>query len=188
MVDGERETHLVADDTVPCPSALKRSLVTFGCSQARPRQDVAHTHGLTAIRCRDSISGTAIRFLANHVELAALPADAREHAIAVPVLSRCYVDIPTDPANRTIEEEEFMTDTQEFYEAWKREHVAEGRAQGLAKGLVVIYEIRLGMMPPELKSIVEATTDEATLLAWLRLVETSPAETFSAAVLASRPG
>jgi hypothetical protein len=52
----------------------------------------------------------------------------------------------------------------------------------------VIYEIRLGMMPPELKSIVEATTDEATLLAWLRLVETSSVETFAATVLASRAG
>jgi hypothetical protein len=138
------------------------------------------------------------------VELAALPADAREHAIAVPVLSRCYVDIPTDPANRTIEEEEFMTDTQEFYEEWKRERVAEGRAQGLvegrvegraegaagafAKSLAVVYEIHFGAMPPELKVAIEATEDEATLLGWLRLAETGSAEAFAATVLGSRGG
>ena len=69
------------------------------------------------------------------VELAALPEEAREHAIALPVLSRCFVDIPTDPAKRTIEEEEFMTDTQEFYENWKREQIAQGRVEGRAEGL-----------------------------------------------------
>jgi flagellar biosynthesis/type III secretory pathway protein FliH len=119
------------------------------------------------------------------------------------VLSRCYVDIPTDPAKRTIEEEEFMTDTQEFYEEWKREQAAEGLARGLAKGraeglaegaealskgLDVIYRIRFGTMPPELRTVVETTKDPATLLAWLQLVETGSAETFAATVLASRAG
>ena len=95
-----------------------------------------------------------------------------------------------------------MTDTQEFYEAWKREHEALGRAEGLtkgraeglaegaealSKGLDVIYRIRFGAMPSELRSVVEATKDPATLLAWLQLVETSSAEAFAAAVLASRP-
>ncbi len=119
-------------------------------------------------------------------ELAALPVEARERALAKPVLLRCYLDIPKDPANRTKEDEEFMTDTQEIVEAWEREKEAKGAAQGLAKGLVVIYEIRSGAMPPELKAVIEATKEEATLLAWLRLVETSSAETFAATVLASR--
>jgi hypothetical protein len=124
------------------------------------------------------------------VELAALPDDAREHALAIPVLSRCFDDIPTDPAKRTIEEEDFVTESQEYYEKWKREHeaigMAKGLATGLAEGLRVIYEIRFGTMPPELKTVVEATKDPATLRAWLSLVETSPPEAFAAAVLASR--
>jgi hypothetical protein len=125
-------------------------------------------------------------------ELAALPDEARERAIAKPVLLRCYIDIPKDPANRTTEDEEFMMDTREIVEAWEREKEAvgraQGRAQGLAQGLVVIYEIHSGTMPPELKAVIEATEDEATLLAWLRLVETSSAEVFAATVLASRAG
>ena len=50
----------------------------------------------------------------------------------------------------------------------------------------MIYEIRFGAMSPELKAVVEGTKDAATLLAWLRLAETSSAETFAATVLASR--
>jgi hypothetical protein len=133
-------------------------------------------------------------------ELAALPIETREHAIAAPVLLRYRIEIKKDPATATNEDEEFMTDTQEIYEAWKRETrdegraeghekgLAEGAAQGLAQGLVVIYEIRFGAMPPALKTAVEATKEAATLLGWLRLVETTSAETFAATVLASRAG
>ena len=89
-----------------------------------------------------------------------------------------------------------MTDTQKIFEEWKRETRAEGRAEGLAEGaaqalaqgLVVVYEIRFGAMSPELKTAVEATKEAATLLEWLRLIETKSAETFAATVLASRAG
>jgi len=125
-------------------------------------------------------------------ELAALPVEARERAIAGPVLLRCHIEIPKDPANRTNEDEEFMSDTQDIFEAWQRENIAKGRAQGaaegLAQGLVVIYEIRFGTMPPARKTVIEATEEAATLLAWIRLVETSSAEAFAATVLASRAG
>ena len=125
-------------------------------------------------------------------ELAALPAETRERAIAEPVLLRYRIDIAKEPTTRTNEDEEFMTDTQEIFEAWKRETRAEGRAEGVAegvaKGLVEIYEIRFGTMPPELRTVVEGTEEEATLLAWLRLASTSSAETFAATVLAARAG
>lgn len=49
----------------------------------------------------------------------------------------------------------------------------------------MIYEIRFGTMPPALKTAVEATKEAATLLGWLRLVETTSAETFAATVHAS---
>jgi hypothetical protein len=125
-------------------------------------------------------------------ELAALPAETRERAIAGPVLLRYRIEIAKEPANRTTEDEEFMTSTQDIFDEWKRETAAvgraEGRAEGFAKSLVVVYEIHFGTMPPELKTVVEATKEEATLLAWLRLVETSSAEAFAATVLASRAG
>ena len=121
-------------------------------------------------------------------------------AIAEPVLLRYRIEIEKAPADRTNEDEEFMATTQEIFETWKRETkaealaegLAEGRAEGLAlglaKGLVAIYEIRFGAMPPELKAVVQGTEAEATLLGWYRLVETSTAENFAAAVLASRAG
>lgn len=127
-------------------------------------------------------------------ELAALPVAARERAIAGPVMLRYRLEIEKAPASRTSEDEEFMTSTQDVFEEWQRETAAagrargraEGRAEGLANGLVVIYEIRFGAMPSELKTLVEGTEAEATLLGWFRLVETSTAEAFATAVLASR--
>jgi flagellar biosynthesis/type III secretory pathway protein FliH len=97
---------------------------------------------------------------------------------------------------RTNEEEEFMTDTQDIFEAWKRETSEEaraeglekGRVEGLASGLVVIYEIRFGAMPAELRAIVETTNEAATLIGWLQLVETRSADVFAASVLKSRAG
>ncbi len=131
-------------------------------------------------------------------ELAALPAETRERAIAGPVLLRYRIEIAQGPANRTSEDEEFMTSTQDIFEAWKRETEAAGMEKGIEKGiergavkgiaatLVMIYEIHFGAMPPDVKAVIEATTDEATLFGWVRLVETSSAEAFTARVLASR--
>ena len=133
-------------------------------------------------------------------ELAALPVETRERAIAGPVLLRYRIEIAKEEAARTNEDEEFMTDTQKIFEEWKRETRAEGRAealaegraegaaQALAQGLVMIYEIRFGTMPPELKAAVEATKEAATLFDWFRLIETNSAETFAATVVASRAG
>jgi hypothetical protein len=131
-------------------------------------------------------------------ELAALPGETRERAIAEPVLLRYRIEIAKEPANRTNEDEEFMTSTQEIFEAWKRETEEKGIEKGMKKGiergaaealaatLVMIYEIHFGTMPPELKTVVEETEDKATLFAWVRLIETSSAEAFAATVLASR--
>ena len=133
-------------------------------------------------------AGTCLREAV--AELAALPVAARERAIVGPVMLRYRIEIEKAPASRTSEDEEFMTSTQDIFEEWQRETAAagraEGRAEGLANGLVVIYEIRFGAMPSELKTLVEGTEAEATLLGWFRLVETSTAEAFATAVLASR--
>jgi hypothetical protein len=133
-------------------------------------------------------------------ELATMPREARERAIAGPVLLRCRIDVPEDPASRTSEDEEFMTSTQEIFEAWEREKEAaglergleqgraEGRTEGLAEAVVMIYETHFGAMPAELKTIVETTEKAETLQSWLRLVESSSVETFATTVLASRAG
>src|SRR5690349_13514757 len=58
-------------------------------------------------------------------ELAALPPDAPERTLAMPVLLRYRLDVPSDPKQRTSEDEEFLMSTQDIVEAWKQEQRQE---------------------------------------------------------------
>jgi hypothetical protein len=64
-------------------------------------------------------------------ELQALPAEALERRLALPVLLRLRLTVPTDPAQRTSDDQEFLMNTQDIVEAWRREAVQEGLEQGL---------------------------------------------------------
>jgi hypothetical protein len=151
-------------------------------------------------RARDTLllrlMGSGVCLREALADLAAMPAETRERAIAGPVLLRCRIEIAKEPAGRTSEDEEFMMNTEDAYETWMRETREEGLKQGLERGaaeaiaatLVMIYEIHFGSMPAEVRAVVEATGDRATLLSWVRLVETGTAEAFAAAVLAARAG
>jgi DNA invertase Pin-like site-specific DNA recombinase len=68
-------------------------------------------------------------------ELMALPADAEERRIALPPLLRCRLAVPTDPAQQTSDDQEFLMDTQEIVETWRREAIQEGVKQGLEEGV-----------------------------------------------------
>jgi uncharacterized protein DUF4351 len=68
-------------------------------------------------------------------ELMALPADAEERRIALPSLLRCRLAVPTDPAQQTSDDQEFLMDTQEIVETWRREAIQEGVKQGLEEGV-----------------------------------------------------
>jgi hypothetical protein len=89
--------------------------------------------------------------------------------------------VPSDPAKQTTDDQEFLMDTQDIVETWRREAVQEGieqgreqsLKQGVAHSLVEVYEARFGAMPEDLRAVVEDTADEPTLVAWLRLVGTA---------------
>jgi flagellar biosynthesis/type III secretory pathway protein FliH len=98
--------------------------------------------------------------------------------------------------------EEFLMDTQDIVETWRREAVQEGVQtgpkqgleqgleqgvkQGVAHSLVEVYEARFGAMPEDLRAVVEDTDDEPTLVAWLRLAGTRGAGEIAAAIRAFR--
>lgn len=113
-------------------------------------------------------------------ELKALQAEAPERTLALPVLLRLRLEIPADPAKRTDDDQEFFMNTQDI--VWRREAIQEGFQQSL----IDIYEARFGAVPEELRAVIEATHDEPTLRAWLKLAGTRSADELAAAIRASR--
>jgi len=131
-------------------------------------------------------------------ELARLPADAPEREIAhLPVL-RLHRQIAVDPDPKTPEEREFLMRAQNILQEYIEEGrklgraegvaqgLAEGVARGVAQGVVALYEARFGAMPVSMRSKVEATTDDATLRAWLLVIGTGTAADAARAVSAKR--
>jgi hypothetical protein len=68
-------------------------------------------------------------------ELQALPAEAPERRLALPVLLRLRLTVPTDPAQQTSDDQEFLMNTQDIVETWRREAIQEGVKQGVQQGL-----------------------------------------------------
>jgi len=68
-------------------------------------------------------------------ELQALPADAPERTLALPVLLGLRLAVPTDPAMQTSHDQEFLMNTQDIVETWRREAVQEGVKQGVKQGV-----------------------------------------------------
>ena len=53
---------------------------------------------------------------------------------ALPALVRCRLTVPTDPAKQTSDDREFLMDTQDIVETWRREAIQEGIKEGLEHG------------------------------------------------------
>jgi flagellar biosynthesis/type III secretory pathway protein FliH len=143
-------------------------------------------------------------------ELQELPADQPERKLALPILINLRLAVPTDPALQTSNDKEFLMDTLDLAEAWRRELIQEGVKQGLVEGvkqglvegvkqgleegvkqgreggvacsLMDVYEARFDAMPKDLRAIVESTHDEDTLRGWLRLAGTRDASEVAAAI------
>jgi hypothetical protein len=60
------------------------------------------------------------------VELQALPGGAPERRLALPVLLRSRLTVSTDPAQQTSEDQEFLMNTQDIVETWRREAFQDG--------------------------------------------------------------
>ena len=68
-------------------------------------------------------------------ELQALTAEAPERRLVLPILVRFRLTVPTDPAQQTSDDQEFLMDTQDIVEAWRQEAIEEGVEQGLKQGV-----------------------------------------------------
>ncbi|MFS8067741.1 MAG: hypothetical protein ACMG6S_15360 [Byssovorax sp.] len=131
-------------------------------------------------------------------ELKALQAEASERTLALPILLRLRLEVPADPTKRTRDDQEFLMNTQDIVETWRREAIQEGikqgvkqgveqgLARGVARSLIDIYEARFGATPAELRAIIEDTHDEPTLRAWLKLAGTRAEDEVAAAIRAPR--
>ena len=119
-------------------------------------------------------------------ELKELQAEAPERTLALPILLRLRLTVPSDPAKQTTDDQEFLMDTQDIVETWRREAIQEGVERGIKQGLIEVYEARFGAMPEDLRTVVEDTDDEPTLRAWLRLAGTRSADEVAAAIRSFR--
>jgi hypothetical protein len=77
-------------------------------------------------------------------ELQALPAEAPERTLALPVLVRLHLTVPTDPAQQTSDDQEFLMNTEDVYETWRRATLQEGLQQGERKVLLRLLRRRFG--------------------------------------------
>jgi hypothetical protein len=66
-------------------------------------------------------------------ELQALPAEAPERRLALPVLLKLRLTVPTDPAQQTSDDQEFLMNTQDIVETWRREAIQEGERKVLLR-------------------------------------------------------
>jgi hypothetical protein len=123
-------------------------------------------------------------------ELQELQAEAPERALALPILLRLRLTVPSDPSKQTTDDREFLMDTQDIVETWRREAIQEGVKQGVKQGvahsLIEVYEARFGAMPEDLRAVMEDVDDEPTLVGWLRLVGTGSADEIAAAIRSFR--
>jgi hypothetical protein len=68
-------------------------------------------------------------------EIQALPPEAPERRLVLPILLRFRLAVPTDPAEQTSDDQEFLMDTLDVVETWRREAIQEGVKQGLEEGV-----------------------------------------------------
>jgi hypothetical protein len=68
-------------------------------------------------------------------ELHALPAEAPESTLALPVLVRLRLTVPTDPVQQTSDDQEFLMNTEDVYETWRRATMQEGERKVLLRQL-----------------------------------------------------
>jgi hypothetical protein len=115
-------------------------------------------------------------------ELKVLQAEAPERTLALPILLRLRLTVPSDPTKQTTDDQEFLMDTQDIVETWRREAIQEG----VKHSVVEAYEARFGAMPADLRAVVDDIDDERALVSWLRLVVTRSADEVAAAIRSFR--
>ena len=113
-------------------------------------------------------------------ELHALPADAPERRLALPVLLRLRLTVPIDPAQQTSDDQEFLMNTQDIVETWRREAIQEGVQQGLERE----RKLLLRLLRRRFGTEVDGETERCVATASAEQVEVWVERVLSAATLA----
>lgn len=87
--------------------------------------------------------GAGVTLRTAMAELMALPPDAWERTTLVPLFIRFRMELPSDPSQRTPEEQEFVMTGQEYIEAFRMEGRVEGRVEGIETVVARQIERRL---------------------------------------------
>jgi hypothetical protein len=77
-------------------------------------------------------------------ELKLLRAEDPVRSLALPLLVRLRLEIPTDPAQRTDDDQEFLMQTQDIVETWRQEAIQQGVQQGQCAVLLRLLRQRFG--------------------------------------------
>jgi hypothetical protein len=117
-------------------------------------------------------------------ELQALPAEAPERGLALPVLVGLRLTVPTDPAQQTSDDQEFLMNTQDIVETWRREAIQEGVQQGLQQGLERERKLLLRLLRRRFGAEVDCETERRVAAAPAEQVEVWAERVLSAATLA----
>ena len=110
-------------------------------------------------------------------ELKALGTEAPERRLALPILLRLRLEVPIDPAKRTSDDKEFLVDTQDIVENWRREAIQEGFQQGERAVLLRQLRQRFG-------DEVDIHIEQSVATAPIEQIETWTGRVLSAATLA----
>ncbi len=104
------------------------------------------------------------------VELRALPPDAPERMLALPILQRTRLAM-SNPQQRTPDDEEFLRVTEDLYEAWRRQTVQEGVRQGLQEGLERERKLLLRLLRQRFGDQVDGETEQRLAAASVEQIE-----------------
>ena len=99
-------------------------------------------------------------------ELAALPRDAHERAVAEPVLLAFQHALERKPS-RTPDEQEFIVAMYKTWEEGRAEARTEGRTEGQANAVLTVLRVRGIAVPDPARLRILAQTDPARLERWL---------------------
>jgi hypothetical protein len=117
-------------------------------------------------------------------ELQALPAEAPERRLALPILLRLRLAVPTDPAQQTSDDQEFLMNTQDIVETWRREAIQEGVEQGVARGVERERKLLLRLLRRRFGAEVDREIEGRVAAATVEQVEIWAERVLSAATLA----
>ncbi|MDC0685453.1 hypothetical protein [Sorangium atrum] len=131
------------------------------------------------------MSGRALRQAIDDPRRPLHAASGRDIAFGPLLRSRAEV-AERGPATR--EEGESVMARKELVGQFIEQGRAEGMAQAMAQATIELYEERFGLMPPALRSAVEATHDLKMLQTWLLVAGAGTREVLHDSVSASSSG